>query len=119
MANFKERKRKQRKVNKNIKYVNQKIKDDNLWKGRFQIKQIRDYYTPCPKQYDGSDWGPFYVTVEFIDKKTKKKQYILLYYLNDIHFINSLFVHLNSFIVAYCNVWKEKPSPYEQTEVYY
>lgn len=39
MACFKDRKKQQRKMNKIIKKVNQRMKDDSLWRGRFQIKQ--------------------------------------------------------------------------------
>lgn len=117
MACFKDRKKQQRKVNKIIKEANQRMKNDSLWRGRFQIKQFRSDYRPSPKDYYEADYGDFYVELEFVDKKTgktKRNWYQPLYL-----FKNYVYILLNNFIVIDCDVWKEKPGPYEQTEVYY
>lgn len=117
MACFKDRKKQQRKVNKIIKKANQRMKEDSLWCGRFQIKQLRSDYRPFPKDYYENDYGDFYVELEFIDKKTGKTKRSWYHPLS--LFENHIYVQLNDFIVIYCDVWNEKPSPKEQTEVYY
>lgn len=116
MACFKDRKKQQRKINKIIKEVNQRMKDDSLWRGRFQIKQLRSDYRPFPRDY--SDYGNFYVELEFVDKKTGKTK--RSWYQSLSLFENHIYVLLllNDFIVFCCNVWREKPGPYEQMEVY-
>lgn len=115
MACFKDRKKQQRKLNKTIKEVNQRMKDDSLWRGRFQIKQLRSDYRPFPRDY--CDYGDFYVELEFVDKKTGKTKRSWCYPLALLE--NRIYELLNDFIVIYCDVWSEKPSPSEQTEVYY
>ena len=115
MACFKDRKKQQRKVNKIIKEVNQRMKDDSLWRGRFQIKQLRSDYRPFPRDY--CDYGNFYVELEFVDKRTGKTK--RSWYHLSLFFKNYIYALLNDFIVVYCDVWSEKPSPSEQTEVYY
>ena len=115
MACFKDRKKQQRKVNKIIKEANQRMKEDSLWRGRFQIKQLRSDYRPFTSDY--CDYGDFYVELEFIDKKTGKTKRSWYHTLS--LFENHVYAQLNHFIVVYCNVWSEKPSPREQTEVYY
>lgn len=115
MACFKDRKKQQRKLNKTIKEVNQRMKDDSLWRGRFQIKQLRSDYRPFPRDY--CDYGNFYAELEFVDKKTGKTK--RSWYHPPLFFEKHIYTLLNSFIVAYCDVWSEKPSPIEQTEVYY
>lgn len=115
MACFKDRKKQQRKVNKIIKEANQRMKEDSLWRGRFQIKQLRSDYRPFPSDY--CDYGDFYVELEFIDKKTGKIKRNWYHPLS--LFENHIYAQLNDFIVIYCDVWSEKPSLKEQTEVYY
>ena len=115
MACFKDRKKQQRKVNKIIKEVNQRMKDDSLWRGRFQIKQLRSDYRPFPRDY--CDYGNFYVELEFIDKKTGKTK--RSWYHPPLFFREYIYTVLNNFIAIYCDVWSEKPSPMKQTEVYY
>lgn len=115
MACFKDRKKQQRKVNKIIKEANQRMKEDSLWRGRFQIKQLRSDYRPFPRDY--SDYGNFYVELEFVDKKTGRTK--RSWYHPPLFFKNHIYALLNDFIVVYCDVWSEKPSPREQTEVYY
>lgn len=116
MACFKDRKKQQRKMNKIIKEVNQRMKDDSLWRGRFQIKQLRSVYHPFPRDY--CDYGDFYVELEFVDKKTGRTKRSWCYPLA-LFDENRIYELLNDFIVIYCDVWSEKPSPREQTEVYY
>lgn len=115
MACFKNRKKQQRKVNKIIKEANRRMKEDSLWRGRFQIKQLRSDYRPFPRDY--SDYGSFYVELEFVDKKTGKTK--RSWYHPPLFFKNYIYTLLNDFIVVYCDVWSEKPCPREQTEVYY
>ena len=117
MACFKDRKKQQRKVNKIIREVNRRMKEDSLWRGRFQVKQLRSDYRPFSKNCYENDYGDFYVELEFIDKKTGKTKRSWYHPLS--LFKNRIYAQLNDFIVVYCKVWSEEPSPKEQTEVYY
>lgn len=115
MACFKDRKKQQRRINKVIKYVNKKMKEDTLWRGRFQVKQVDMKY--IPDAFGGE--GLLYPYIQLIDKKTgRTNTYWMTYLLSDT-FDLAIFVKLNTFITEYCKVWSEKPSPREQTETYY
>ena len=62
------RKTHQRKLNKVIKALNKNIENDDLWMGRFFIRQ---YSAEFYKYEDGSG-GELYVYLRFYDKKDKK-----------------------------------------------
>lgn len=111
MACFKYRKKQQRKVNKIIKRINKRMKEDTLWRGRFQVKQINAQYV--------RGQGLFHPCIQLIDKKTSRTVFHWMTYLFSDSFETAIFIKLNTFIVDYCEVWSEKPGPLEQTEIYY
>lgn len=109
MARIKELKKIQRQVNTTIKQFNQNLLEDELWKGRFIIKQIARY---DKRYHDGSGYTSSYV-FKFKDLKTNKVAvypYCLIY-LNDKFLPYQIFEDLNNFIVTICNVWAEEPAP--------
>ena len=87
------------------------MKEDTLWRGRFQVKQVDMQYIPNEEL--------LYPCIQLIDKKTGRANSYWIIYLFSDSFEFAIAIRLNTFIVDYCKVWSEKPSPLEQTEVYY
>lgn len=98
----------QRKLNKLIKEVNKNIANDNLWRGRFEIRQKDAWFE---KFLDGPG-GILFTVLRLYDKKTQRFEdhdfrYAPYFSGNEWH----LFKITNSFIVDYIEVWKEDPRP--------
>ena len=61
-----DRKKHQRRVNKAIRALNKNIVDDELWRGRFEARQIRsDFYV-----FDDKSGAILTSFIEMVDKKT-------------------------------------------------
>ena len=60
------RKRQQRAMNHMVSLLNKSIEVDDLWKGRFYVRQVSAQWHPYP---DGSG-ADLFVVLKFIDKKT-------------------------------------------------
>lgn len=97
---YKYKKKLQRKMNRDIKRVNKAIREDDLWKGRFEIRQIRDNYYSFK---DGSG-GILTVKIRMIDKKSRKWADCTLTYSHHFN-LSHLLDALNYFIVEYIDVW--------------
>lgn len=104
MKKNKELKKIQRKANKEIRKINKNLLEDNLWKGRFYIKQtnrIDRFYS------DHSSYSILF-TFEIKDLKTNLSKEIY-YYMNggclDAFFLWTLFEKINEFIVTDRGVW--------------
>lgn len=96
----------QRRMNKYMRELNNNIKNDELWQGRFYIHQIgrqREVYA----DHSGMT---LWVTLEMVDRKTGHIKQILDT-VNHWTFGNSLWLEMNSFIVDVCQVWQEDPRP--------
>ena len=107
----KNRKTHQRKLNRYIKHLNQNIANDNLWKGRFYIRQkMAAFYI-----YEDQSGAELKVILEMHDRKTGK---ICETYgtANALCRCNGypLWEKMNWFIVEYIKVWDENPSPWEK-----
>lgn len=100
----------QRKVNAVVRKQNKALEDDNLWRGRFVVRQkqavIQEYS-------DKSGWyGHFVMTV--YDKKTGLYKDEIF---NDWDFLHTgwkFFWFVNDFIVKDVKVWEENPSPRDE-----
>lgn len=95
----------QRAINKAIRQVNKNITNDDLWLGRFYIKQ-GSYHQWW--QYEDGSGGNLYVVLEFHDRLTGRVKEIgeetnHFTYWNGSH----LFRDMNDFIVNEydCNAW--------------
>ena len=100
------RKNHQRWFNRYCRHVNKVIEDDNLWLGRFCIKQLG---TDMHWFHDGSG-GIMRALIQMTDKKTgitKENWYSGL----DMDW--KFWWDFNDFIVIDCDVWSEKPDPRE------
>lgn len=98
----------QRKMNKMVRDLNENIRKDDLWQGRFTMKQVaaqREVY------FDHSG-AELWVVLEMKDRKTGHTKQIRdtvnhYYMWNGGH----LWWEMNNFIVEDCGVWEENPTP--------
>lgn len=103
----KNRKRHQRAMNQLMRAMNENIENDDLWKGRFYVRQV------AAQWYGYEDEsGELWVVLRFIDKKTG------FYWetaetVNHWRWINGnrLWWAMNEFITERTNVWQTDPRP--------
>lgn len=96
----------QRKVNAVVRKQNKALEEDNLWRGRFVVRQkqavIHEYS-------DKSGWFGSFV-MRIYDKKTGLYKEECFDYHDFIHGWK-FWYFVNYFIVHDVKVWEEKPSP--------
>ena len=100
-----------RKVNKQIRYLNNTISKDNLWKGRFVVRIKQSIY----KQYADKSGYYGYIVLRVIDKKTgkyKEESFDSSSIVN-LNFNFTLWNFVNTFIIHDIDVWKNE-NPYEE-----
>ena len=105
MRKNKELKKLQRAVNKYVQELNDSILNDDLWRGRFIVRQVNRYDN---RFTDGSGYY-FTVKLEFKDLKTGQTKicYETLYSII-VLIRNKLFILMNDFIVKDCDVWSKE-----------
>ena len=94
----KQRKREQRKINKYVKVLNKSILKDNLWRGRFIVRQIQDFW----EAFDDGSGGMLTVVLEIRDLKTGLYQDFII---DNYDRGWKLFEKVNKFIVEESGVW--------------
>lgn len=101
-------KRYQNKLNAIVKEANKSLDEDNLWMGRFQVRQIRSRF----ERFDDNSGGILHTIFRVVDKKTEQyKDYVIEYapWLSTFYWHFSMDI-LNDFVVECLDVWrKEKP----------
>lgn len=104
----KNKKRHQRAMNKLIRETNKNIEQDDLWYGRFCVRQV---YSPQWHIYEDGSGAEYFVHLKFIDKCTGR-EYLCADTVNDWRSGNSwrLWEKMNWFIVEHCTVWNEQPA---------
>ena len=98
------RKKYQRQLTKLLREINQVIREDDLWLGRVEIRQIGARW----EEFSDGSGGILHVILRCIDKKTQQyKDYILEYapWLNTINWKISMEI-LNTFFVEDLDVWR-------------
>lgn len=105
------RKKYQRAFNKKIRAINKNIANDDLWLGRFEMRQKDARFD----KFADDSGGILTVFVRAYDKHTKYyKDYIIDFapYLsfNDWHIWNAM----NEFITKDAKVWEMKPNPRDE-----
>lgn len=108
-----------RSANRVAKSINDSIAKDDLWRGRFVMRQKSFRYY----QYSDKSGLRVWFEYEFEDLKTGQKK---TYLFNDVEmdfngpFISHVWWAMNSFIVEYCDVWREdgKEAIYADKTVY-
>ena len=92
----------QRAFNKKIKLLNENIKSDDLWRGRFVARQKSAHFTI----YEDGSGGIMYATIRIIDKKTG---YYKDYNIDFAPYLTSndwrLWSAMNKFITEDAGVW--------------
>ena len=103
-------KKTQRRINACIRRLNKNIERDELWKGRFCIRQIKRQFW----REDGYLY--LHVLMRYYDKQTGATE-DHWYRKEDFFFPCSwrIWEHMNSFIVETCKVWEEDPRPHRNT----
>ena len=101
------KKRHQREINRLVRETNKSIEKDDLWHGRFCIKQVE---SPQWHVYEDKSGAEYFVHLKFIDKCTGH-YWIQAETVN--HWRGSfgngwrIWDKMNWFIVEHCNVWDE------------
>jgi hypothetical protein len=101
------KKRHQREINRLVREANKSIEKDDLWYGRFCIKQVE---SPQWHVYEDKSGAEYFVHLKFIDKCTGR-YWIQAETVN--HWRGSfgngwrIWDRMNWFIVEHCNVWDE------------
>ena len=101
------KKRHQREINRLVRQANKSIEKDDLWNGRFCIKQVE---SPQWHVYEDKSGAEYFVHLKFIDKCTGR-------YWIQAETVNRwrgssgsgwrIWIKMNRFIVEHCNVWNE------------
>ena len=100
------KKKHQRYINRRVRIMNKVIEEDELWRGRFFIRQVG---SPQWYEYEDGSGGEYYVTLRFYDKKTLK--YADLFgNANEWCHLNAsrLWTTMNDFITKDINVWENE-----------
>lgn len=105
------RKKYQRAFNKKVRAMNANIKSDNLWKGRFEMRQKDAYF----EQFSDGSGGILVTFMRVYDKRTHyykdfKIEFAPYLHFNDWH----LWEAMNRFITEDAKVWEEDPSPRDE-----
>lgn len=94
----KERKKAQRKINKLVRALNTNVREDNLWRGRFIVHQIQDFW----EAFDDGSGGVLTVVLEIRDLKTGLYQDFII---DNYDRSWKLFEKVNKFISEDSGVW--------------
>lgn len=105
------RKKALRRVNRIARAVNTAILKDDLWNGRFYMRQKSVSIYPYE---DGSGlYG--YICYTFIDLATGYSKDYWFELINFSYpFYSKIYRVMNDFIINDCHVWDESPNPYKQ-----
>ena len=101
----KNRKRHQRAMNTMMRQLNRNIEQDELWQGRFYVRQVASQWHP----YEDKSGGELWIVLRFIDKKTGIAKDVANT-VNHWRYFNGSYLWwaMNDFIVKDVNVWHEE-----------
>lgn len=99
-------KRHQRAINRLVRDLNKNLEQDDLWLGRFMVRQIE---SPQWIRYEDGSGAELYITLEFVDRCTGR-YYRMCESVNHWRLWGGscLWRAMNDFIVERCDVWSEK-----------
>lgn len=104
MAQNKMRKEYQRQFTRKLREANKAIREDNLWLGRVEVRQISARW----EEFSDGSGGILHTVLRCIDKKTRQyKDYCLEYapWMRTINWKMSMDI-LNKFFVEDLDVWR-------------
>lgn len=101
------RKTYQHRINKLMRTINKNIERDELWRGRFIVRQQEAQWVRCD-----SGFYDLWVVLQFTDRLTGQT-WEKSGTVNDWAFYNgyTLWWTINNFIVDICDVWRKDPMP--------
>lgn len=101
------KKRHQREINRLMRAINKNIENDDLWKGRFIIRQV---HSPEWSRYEDGSGAELFVCLRCVDRCTGRSyekwetvNHWRSFRGNGWH----LWEFMNWFIVEHCGVWSE------------
>jgi len=103
----KNKKRHQREINRLVRDLNKNIEQDDLWYGRFYMRQV---YSPQWHLYEDGSGAEYFVHLECVDKCTGRtflKADTVNHWRGATGNGWRLWEFMNWFIVEHCNVWNE------------
>lgn len=102
----KDRKVHQRAINRTVHAINKRLEKDDLWFGRFIVRQYED--APRWRQYEGGSGAELWVKLKFIDRATGR-YYVGNHTVNEWCSFNGsrIWRIMNWLITEHWNVWKE------------
>ena len=123
-----------KKIVKHLQMMNDNIRKDDLWLGRFEVREVQQFYS---RFEDGSGYQAWYI-LEVTDKKTGKTARKMF----DTHFGvrtndeedrdldhnnmislrffgSKLWSFVNDFIMEDVKVWEENPQPHKSNAINY
>ena len=110
----KKRKKHQRSINKVIRDMNNSIKNDTLWLGRFYARQLDGWF----EEYEDHSGASLYIRLRFYDRKTGITRDTSYDSVNVWRFSGHLFFEMNDFIINDVKVW-ENEDPYHDEKIDY
>lgn len=108
------RKRHQRAANKTFRQANQIIENDDLWLGRFVVKQDASWF--FDPYHEGSP--NLFVKYHFYDKKTGITSLPYIGRADSLFWFNDIMYKMNDFIIHEVRVW-EREHPFTDERVNY
>ena len=96
------RKNHQRWFNQYCRYVNKTMEDDDLWLGRFKVKQTATHM----EWFEDGSGGLMYAELMMLDKKTGICK---VSWYSGLDMDWKFWRDLNDFIIIDCKVWEETP----------
>ena len=100
------KKKHQRAINRAVRGFNKQLEQDNLWLGRFIVRQYEDSSQWC--RYEDGSGAELYVKLKFIDRATGR-YYVENHTVNDWLNFNGARIWriMNWLITEHWNVWQE------------
>lgn len=100
------RKTHQRAINHAVRAFNKQLEQDNLWLGRFIVRQYED--SPQWRRYEDGSGAELYVKLKFIDRATGH-YYVENHTVNEWCIFNSARIWriMNWLITEHWNIWQE------------
>ena len=108
------RKRHQRAANKIFREANRIIENDDLWLGRFVVKQAASWFY----DFEHNNEQDLILEYYFYDKKTKIRSNSTLTRADRVFLLNDIMYGMNEFIIHTVKVW-ENEDPFKDERVDY
>ena len=101
-----DKKKHQRAINRAVRSFNKQLEQDNLWLGRFMVRQYEN--SPQWRKYEDGSGAELYVKLKFIDRATGR-YYVGNHTVNEWRNFNGAHIWriMNWLITEHWNIWQE------------